>query len=94
MPTPSYVRFWYAIAVAFVACLVAAGASIVYASVVQRQAEKRTEAERAESDRRWCSLLVELDNAYHTKPGPTTDVGRKVADEIHQLRIGFGCPAA
>lgn len=92
MTTP-YVRFWYAIVMAFLACLVAAGGAVVYASVVQRQAEQRTEAERAESDRRWCSLLVELDNAYHTKPGPTTDVGRKVAAEIHQLRIDFGCPA-
>lgn len=93
MTTP-YVRFWYAIAVAFVACLLSAGGAIVYAGVVQRQAEQRTEAERAESDRRWCALLTELDNAYHIKPGPTTDVGRKVAAEIHELRISFGCPAA
>ena len=93
MATP-YVRFWYAIAMAFVACAVAAGGAIVYASVVQRQAERRTEAERAESDRRWCALLVELDNAYRIPPGPTTEVGRKVAAEIHQLRISFGCPAS
>lgn len=93
MTTP-YVRTWYAIALAFVACLVVAGSAVAYAGVVQRQAERRTEAERAESDRRWCSLLTELDNAYRIPPGPTTEVGRKVAAEIHELRISFGCPAA
>jgi hypothetical protein len=59
---------------------------------VQSQARHRTEAERAESDRRWCALLTELDNAYATSPGPTTEVGKKVAAEIHQLRVGLGCP--
>lgn len=52
-----------------------------------------TRHERAESDRRWCSLLSELDAAYQTPPGPTTEVGRKVAEEIHQLRVGLGCSA-
>lgn len=81
MTTP-YVRFWYAIMVAFVACLIAAGASVLYADHIQRQ-----------DDRRWCALLTDLDAAYSTPPGPTTDVGRKVAAEIHQLRVGFGCPS-
>lgn len=48
--------------------------------------------EQAENDRRWCSLLVDLDAAYQTPPGPTTELGRKVASEIHRLRVGFGCP--
>jgi hypothetical protein len=63
-----------------------------YTNYVQSQARHRTEAERAESDRRWCALLTELDNAYATSPGPTTEVGKKVAAEIHQLRVGLGCP--
>lgn len=49
--------------------------------------------QRAESDRRWCALLGDLDQAYSTPPGPTTDLGRRVATEIHRLRDGFGCPA-
>lgn len=49
--------------------------------------------QQAESDRRWCALLVTLDGAYGTPPGPTTEVGRKVAEEVHRLRTGFGCRA-
>jgi hypothetical protein len=86
------IRAWYAIAVSFVACAVIALAGVVYTNYVQSQARHRTEAERAESDRRWCALLTELDNAYATSPGPTTEVGKKVAAEIHQLRVGLGCP--
>ena len=48
--------------------------------------------EQAENDRRWCSLLGDLDSAYQAPPRPTTPTGRKVADEIHRLRVGFGCP--
>jgi hypothetical protein len=86
------IRAWYAIAVSFVACLVIALAGVAYTNHVQSQAQRRAEAERAESDRRWCSLLSELDHAYSSPPGPTTDTGRKVAVEVHQLRVGFGCP--
>jgi hypothetical protein len=86
------IRAWYAIAVSFVACAVIALAGVGYTNYVQSQARHRTEAERAESDRRWCALLTELDNAYATSPGPTTEVGKKVAAEIHQLRVGLGCP--
>jgi hypothetical protein len=51
------------------------------------------QSQRAESDRRWCALLVELDQAYSAPPGPSTELGRKVAAEIHRLRVEFGCPA-
>jgi hypothetical protein len=91
MTSPA-VRLSYAIVVAFFACVCIALAGVVYTNYVQSQARHRTEAERAESDRRWCALLTELDNAYATSPGPTTEVGKKVAAEIHQLRVGFGCP--
>jgi hypothetical protein len=52
-----------------------------------------TQHERVESDRRWCSLLGELDAAYSAPPGPATELGRRVAEEIHRLRVGFGCSA-
>lgn len=91
MSTP-YVRAWYAIALAFVACVAVAFAAVLYTSHVQKQAERRSELARAESDRRWCSLLTELDDAYAGPPAPATELGRKVATEIHRLRTGFGCP--
>lgn len=49
--------------------------------------------QRAEADRRWCALLATLDDAYQGPPRPTSELGQKVAEEIHRLRVGFGCPA-
>lgn len=88
------IRAWYAIAVSFGACLVIALAGVGYTNYVQKQADKRSTAERVESDRRWCELFTDLDKAYNTPPGPTTAAGRKVAAEIHRLRVGFGCPSS
>lgn len=51
------------------------------------------ERRQAESDRRWCALLTDLDQAYSAPPGPSTELGVRVAGEIHRLREGFGCPA-
>jgi hypothetical protein len=48
--------------------------------------------QQAENDRRWCSLLTDLDNAYRAPPGPASELGQKVAAEIHRLRVSFGCP--
>jgi hypothetical protein len=88
------VRLSYAVAVAFFACLAIALASVVYTNHVQHVADRRSTAERVESDRRWCELFTDLDHAYSTPPGPTTEAGRKVAIEIHKLRLAFGCAAA
>jgi len=87
-----YVRFWYAITLAFVAVLVVSFAGVGYTTFVQKQAERRAAAVRVESDRRWCALLSDLDEAYEGPPKPTTELGEKVAAEIHKLRVSFGCP--
>lgn len=92
MSTP-YVRFWYAITVAFAACLITAIASVGYSSWVNSESQRRSQQARVESDRRWCALLSDLDDAYQGPPAPTTELGRKVAAEIHRLRIAFACPA-
>lgn len=49
------------------------------------------EAAERESDRRWCDLLVTLDDAYTSGPQPTTDVGKRVASAVHVLRVQLGC---
>jgi hypothetical protein len=56
------VRLWCALLVSFMACVAVAISSVVYAGCVQRQAERRTQLERQDSDRRWCDLLGELDD--------------------------------
>lgn len=43
-----------------------------------------------ESDRNWCSLISTLDDTYRQQP-PRSPTGRQVADEVHALRIRFGC---
>lgn len=91
MSTPR-IRLWYALLVSFIACVATAIGSVYYTSVVQRQAERRAEVAAQESDRRWCALLTDLDDAYQGPPRPTTELGRKVAQEIHRLRVGFSCP--
>lgn len=50
---------------------------------------KRAGAER-EADRRWCQLLSTLDQAYSAVP-PSTELGRKVAAAIHDLKTELDC---
>jgi hypothetical protein len=90
--TSPKVRLWYALLVSFLACVVVAASSVGYASWVNKQAERRSEMARQESDQRWCALLGDLDSAYQSPPKPTTPTGQKVATEIHRLRLAFGCP--
>ncbi|MFC7276211.1 hypothetical protein ACFQS1_19640 [Paractinoplanes rhizophilus] len=90
MSTP-YVRFWYAITVAFVACLVTAVASVGYASWVNEQSQKRARQARIESDQRWCALLVDISRGQEDSP-PRTESGKRFAAEIDKLRREFGCP--
>lgn len=74
------VRFWYAVAIAFVACMAVAAGSVAYSAYVQHR-----------NDRRWCSLLVQLTDAQRVSPPPTPS-GRKFAAELERLRAEFGCP--
>jgi hypothetical protein len=89
--TAPYVRFWYAITVAFVAMLAVSFAGVAYTNFVQKQAERRADLVRVESDRRWCSLLVDIGNSQRAVP-PKTESGKRFAEEIDKLRREFGCP--
>lgn len=44
-----------------------------------------------EGDRKWCSLVSTLDNAYKATP-PVTATGKLMAGQIHQLLQDFDCP--
>lgn len=37
-----------------------------------------------------CAMLVTLDNAYHSAT-PTTEVGRHLAQDVHNLRTSLDC---
>jgi hypothetical protein len=46
----------------------------------------------AESDRKWCSVVVTLDDAWTETP-PTTPAGVNLARDFAQLRRHLDCPA-
>lgn len=52
-------------------------ANVAYTRHVQQQA-----------DRRWCALLATLDT---NDPPATTERGRVVQQQLHQLRMDLGC---
>ena len=75
----------FVVGVLFVASLVG---SVAYTRYVQQQSDRRQAEERHRQDVRWCPLLATLD-----QPGvpATTERGRVVQEQIHQLRIETGC---
>lgn len=46
----------------------------------------------AQSDRKWCSVVATLDDAWAESP-PTTPAGRNLAHDFAQLRRELNCPA-
>lgn len=53
----------------------------------QRQSEQRITDQQHRNDLRWCQLLASLD-----QPAPaSTERGRLIQAQIHQLRTDLGC---
>lgn len=80
-----------------IACLLAAlgssTVSIIYSNDAARQSEQRVSEQQRLSEQRWCGIVATLDDAYRDTP-PQTPAGRKIADDIRQLRVAFGCPSS
>lgn len=70
---------WYALLAAFLSSVVGSVAAIQYADHTNRV-----------SERKWCALIVELDDAYRSQT-PRTELGRSIAEAIRMLRRDFGC---
>jgi hypothetical protein len=45
----------------------------------------------AESERKWCSVVITLDDAWRESP-PTTPSGKNMAANIAELRHELHCP--
>lgn len=85
----------YVLLLALVASALAAGAAMVYANRVARAAEARANAESAESDRRWCTVLGRLTGTYNDPASPPqTELGRQIAEDFRVLLASLGCPPA
>lgn len=76
----------YAVLAVLVSVLLLGVGGYVYIGHVDGQRER---AER-ESDQRWCELLRTLDEAYGAVP-PSSELGRRVAAAIHDLRVDLSC---
>lgn len=72
-------RWLWAVVVTLVTAVALVGLNITYTSYVQQQ-----------SDRKWCALLASLDQP---DVPATTERGRQVQQQIHELRRGLGCGA-
>lgn len=77
---------WYALLMVVLSMIVLTGLSVGWTSYVDGQ---REQSER-EADRRWCVLLVIVDDAYSDAP-PTTETGRRLAEAYRQMLKAFDC---
>ena len=73
------VRGWYALSAVYVSMLALAVGSVIYSNRVA-----------SSSTRKFCSVVVTLDDAYRSLP-PTSPIGKKLALDMHQLRNQLHC---
>lgn len=74
---------------ALIACL----AVILLMFVALFAANKRdTRHAIEENNRRLCALLAAQDEAYKIPPGPTSEIGQRIAYEVANLRRAYACP--
>jgi hypothetical protein len=70
---------WYPLLAVFISVLALSISGVLYTNHVAR-----------ESERKWCGMMVGLDEAYKETP-PNTATGRNIAREIRYLRESFDC---
>lgn len=81
-------RARWAVLMVLASAVLIAFANVAYTRHVAEQADHRQAELRHEQDRRWCPLLVSLDQP---DVPATTDRGRAIQQQIHELRIETGC---
>ena len=81
-------KVMYSCLAVLVGALTLTMANAVYIRHLQHQTEIRFQQSQRAADLRWCSLLSSLD-----QPGvpATTERGRFVQKQIHQLVLDLGC---
>jgi hypothetical protein len=81
----------YAIGMVLLVGVLFVGAVVLnaaYTSRVQENSDRRQAEERRRQDRRWCDLLTSLDQP---QTPATTERGRELQRQVHQLRKDMGC---
>lgn len=77
---------WYPLLTVFAVLALAQMVSLGFMIRLYHQGQ----AESRDNDRKWCTLLVQMDDAYKSNP-PGTQVGKDIAAAIHQRVIDLGC---
>jgi hypothetical protein len=80
----------YTIIAMFTCTLIMFIVSLVYATHAANAAVDRANQSTATQTRQFCSLMTTLDDTYRATP-PATLTGKRVAAEVHSLRLGLGC---
>jgi hypothetical protein len=78
---------WYGLVLLLICGAIASGGNIAYTNRIDRESDRENE----KNDRKWCALLILMDDAYRSGTPPTTEVGRRIAAAIHELRTSLGC---
>lgn len=60
--------------------------SVGYTMKVDRDSDHENE----KNDRKWCQLLIEVDEAFKSAP-PVNESGKRVAQAFHDRRVELGC---
>lgn len=83
-------RMAWSLLVSFLSAVAVSVAGVVYTGLSQSENNERIHQQQVENNRQWCELLSTLDIAYSSTP-PQSELGRKVANAIHQLSQSFDC---
>lgn len=89
-PIEINIKGWYPIVVVVAVMVLITAGNIWWTYQVDHKRAEAEERARRESDARWCNLMVTLDDAYSSVT-PATEVGRKVAKSIKDLRTDLRC---
>jgi hypothetical protein len=98
-PVVIEIRGWYPIVMLGFVMLLTTFGNIIYTNHVdservkaEREALAAVQQAEREADRRWCTLMGLLDNAYNNPATPpASDLGRAVAKAVHDIRVDLGC---
>jgi hypothetical protein len=82
---------WYSTAAILASSLVMSLASMGIALHVNAESDRKAEVARVESERKWCSIVITLNDSYREQP-PTTATGKNVAAGIAELAKSLDCP--
>lgn len=98
-PIVIHLKGWYPLVMMGLVMILVTVGNVFYTIHVDAKRQKSEERARAavvaaerEADRRWCKLLIPLDDSYQSNPNvQASELGRRVAAAIHDIREETGC---